>query len=292
MMFLKAPAVALSLAAFILTPSPESLHAQAFGSYEREVRVNVIAKTEYPLQILDRMADLAELSADGRTSQTARLALENEFVALREEIDRVGALTHAALGVRAQSVLSSTLNSMALNLGTLTLVGATAFESQSRSLSALYHIQATREGLRIWAVGSWDRVAVSGTPNGGNCAGGYAARDRAFVLSEIAAVRSILVQLRRMAEESSNGVFSSSERQVRQYDFEYSIEEIEVRATRPIALALSFRTRTFLTSVLDAQFLAIHKIQIGGNTVEESQKNATDALAALQSALYTLSYCR
>lgn len=87
--------------------------------------------------VLSRLAELAEQSANGTYSTQQRSALQNEFVSLGSEIERIAVTT--------------TFNGVTLLSGTSQIVLQVGFNSQSTSQIALAGISGTLAGLGLAA---------------------------------------------------------------------------------------------------------------------------------------------
>jgi flagellin len=85
--------------------------------------------------VLTRLAELAQQSANGTYSTSQRSALQNEFVALASEIERIAVTT--------------TFNGVALLSGTSAVVLQVGFDSQSTSQIALTGVTGTLAGLGL-----------------------------------------------------------------------------------------------------------------------------------------------
>lgn len=85
--------------------------------------------------VLSRLAELAEQSANGVYSTTQRSALQNEFVALGSEIERIAVTT--------------AFNGVTLLSGTSNIVLQVGFDSQSTSQIALSGVQGTLAALGL-----------------------------------------------------------------------------------------------------------------------------------------------
>jgi flagellin len=85
--------------------------------------------------VLTRLAELAEQSANGTYSTSQRSALQNEFVALASEIERIAVTT--------------TFNGVALLSGNSSVVLQVGFDSQSTAQIALTGVTGTLAGLGL-----------------------------------------------------------------------------------------------------------------------------------------------
>ena len=90
--------------------------------------------------VLTRLAELAEQSANGVFSVTQRSALSNEFVALASEIERIATIT--------------TFNGVALLSGGSTLTLQVGFNSGSTSQISFTGVQGTLQSLGLATTGS------------------------------------------------------------------------------------------------------------------------------------------
>ncbi len=104
--------------------------------------------------VLSRLAELAEQSANGTYSTTQRSALQNEFVALGSEIERIAVTT--------------VFNGVSLLSGTSQIVLQVGFDSRSTSQIALTAVLGTLSGLGLSDPGASDltySINASTTPN-------------------------------------------------------------------------------------------------------------------------------
>lgn len=90
--------------------------------------------------VLTRLAELAEQSANGVFSVTQRSALSNEFIALASEVERIATTT--------------TFNGVALLSGGNTLTLQVGFNSASTSQISFTGVQGTLQALGLAATGS------------------------------------------------------------------------------------------------------------------------------------------
>lgn len=90
--------------------------------------------------VLTRMAELSEQSANGTLSTTQRSALAQEFVALGSEIQRIA--------------LTTTFNDLALLSGNSTVSLQVGFDSGANSQISFTGVQGTLESLGLAAAGS------------------------------------------------------------------------------------------------------------------------------------------
>ena len=91
-------------------------------------------------EVLSRLAELAEQSANGVFSTVQRSALSNEFVALSSEIERIAVTT--------------TFNGVKLISGGSTLTLQVGFDSTSTSQISFTGVQGTLQALGLAAAGS------------------------------------------------------------------------------------------------------------------------------------------
>lgn len=101
--------------------------------------------------VLTRLAELAEQSANGTYSTSQRSALQNEFVSLASEIERIAVTT--------------TFNGVALLSGNSAITLQVGFDSQSTSQVALTGVTGTLAGLGLAAANS---SGLSYSINGGS----------------------------------------------------------------------------------------------------------------------------
>lgn len=258
--------------------------------YDRSERARVQASDTRVDRYLARMAELAELSASGAFSLTHLTALDYEFQALMTALRAEGDRNRPRLSVRANTFLNEILDPDYLGLSGLSIRGNTIEASQQLARIALDAVNRSYSSIDSCLAGSWDRVALVGVPDDGQCAGGYNRADRRIVRRELRETEAYLSMLAWLAEDSANGVFSVTQRNIQQFDLEFSREEIELQGRRTFP-GVSRRTRSFLRTVIDPTFLGIERSIINGTTIEQSQANARDTLAAVQDALSTLRRC-
>lgn len=279
-----------ALAAF----APDISYSQGCnGGYERLTRSAMVVSGKEPVQILMRMAALAEQSANGIYSQTQRSALDSEFVALAQEIERIGNVGNPAFGVRGNAFLDSTIDTTFLQISSLRLLGNTIEESQRLSRQAIDATNAAQVVLQQCMGGSWDRIIASGSPNQGNCAGGYDRVDRLRVREALAETKKILNKLERMAQQGASKIDSLGMRQVRQDDFDYLREEIELLSNSLLRIwPTTLRTRQFLQTFIDAMYLGIDQSTLMGRSALEAQINAQRAVQDIIAAKALIDLCR
>ncbi len=258
------------------------------SGYPRSERRAVLASYEAPEQLLTRMAELAEQSANGPYSQTQRLALESEFNALRTHIGVLGQSARPWLSSAAQSFLAGVVNPGFLNLTGHTLIGATVYESQLLSRLALDAVNSGISDLKTCLSGAWEQVPLVGTPNTGNCGGGYLPSERRAVRSLASRARDILEDLARKARRATNAPASRAERAVLQHEFAYRRESLEILSADFYPLLGS---ANFVATVMDPVFLNIATAMIDGPTAAEAQVNARLALDSVNVAIGTLNGC-
>lgn len=90
--------------------------------------------------VLNRLAELSEQSANGVYSSTQRSALQNEFVALGSEIERIATVT--------------TFNGVKLLSGTASVTLQVGFDSTSTSQITIANVQGTLQALGLAGTGS------------------------------------------------------------------------------------------------------------------------------------------
>ncbi len=90
--------------------------------------------------VLTRLAELAEQSANGVYDNVQRSALNNEFIALQSEIERIAHTT--------------TFNGLRLISGTNTVVFQVGFDGSSLSQISITGVAATLQALNLAATGS------------------------------------------------------------------------------------------------------------------------------------------
>jgi hypothetical protein len=259
------------------------------SGYARGERRAVLSSYKAPEQILSRMAVLAELSADGAYSQAQRQALYNEFDALRTYLGVLGSSARPWLSTTAQSFLATVIEPGYLNLNGLTFLGATIPESQQLSRLALDAVNISLSDLEICLSGAWEQVPLVGSPNTGNCGGGYLASERRAVRYLASRARNVLQDLKRKALVAVNQpAVSLSERTLRQQDFSYRREDLEIISADFYPL---LQSANFVATVMDPVYLDIATATVDGPTVAQAQVNAGLALSRINTAINTLNGC-
>ena len=162
--------------------------------------------------VLSRLAELAEQSANGVFSTTQRSALSNEFVALASEVERI-ATTTAFNGVR----LLSGGSSVTLQVG---------FDSGSTSQIAFTGVQGTLQSLGLAAAGS---SALTYSINGASIEAGQSASRAALdavnaAISSLASTRGTLGAVESRLNVAINSLtvarenFAAAESRIRDVD--------------------------------------------------------------------------
>lgn len=162
--------------------------------------------------VLTRMAELAEQSANGVFSTTQRAALNNEFVELGSEIERI-AVTTEFNGV---SLLSSSSN-IVLQVG---------FDSKSTSQVAIDNVNGTLAGLGLAGANSSNLTysITGGTIEGGQSAARLALDAVNLAIGSLASLRGGLgakesrlrVAINNLSVSKEN--FAAAESQIRDAD--------------------------------------------------------------------------
>ena len=162
--------------------------------------------------VLSRLAELAEQSANGVFSTTQRSALSNEFVALASEIERI-AITTEFNGVK----LISGGNTLTLQVG---------FSSDSTSQVSFDGVQGTLASLGLAAAG---KSALTYSINGGSIELGQSASRLALdavnaAISSLASSRGVLGAVESRLNVAINNLtvarenFASAESRIRDVD--------------------------------------------------------------------------
>ena len=162
--------------------------------------------------VLSRLAELAEQSANGVFSTTQRSALSNEFVALASEVERI-ATTTSFNGVK----LLSGGNAVTLQVG---------FDSGSTSQIAFTGVQGTLQSLGLAAVGS---SALTYSINGSSIEAGQSASRAALdavnsAISSLASTRGTLGAVESRLNVAINSLtvarenFAAAESRIRDVD--------------------------------------------------------------------------
>ncbi len=258
--------------------------------HTRSQRPLVLEQQSYANQILTRMSELATLSASGVYSQTQRMALNNEFHAWKSEMDRFGAEPRLHATSRTRDFLDDVVDADFLGLASATILGSTIEESQRLSREALDAVNIALSQLSVCLAGSWDRLEIVGEPNGGDCAGGYDRRDRVTVLVHMLRAVAKIRALADIARDSAFGVYGVTQRTVRQFELEYTREEVEILGESFVP-RVSRRTRHFLRTVIDPIFLNTLEARVDGENVYKSQQHALAALASFKDARRTGLFC-
>lgn len=162
--------------------------------------------------VLSRLAELAEQSANGVFSTTQRSALSNEFVALASEVERI-ATTTTFNGVR----LLSGGSSVTLQVG---------FDSGSTSQISFTGVQGTLQSLGLAGVGS---SALTYSINGASIEAGQSASRAALdavnsAISSLASTRGTLGAVESRLNVAINSLtvarenFAAAESRIRDVD--------------------------------------------------------------------------
>ena len=162
--------------------------------------------------VLSRLAELSEQSANGVFSSTQRSALANEFIALSSEIERIAATTQ--------------FNGVTLLSGTGTTVLQVGFNSGSTSQISYTGVQGTLAALGLAAVNS---SALTYSINDSTLVGGQSASRLALdavnnAISSLATTRGVLgatesrlrVTIANLAVAREN--FAAAESRIRDVD--------------------------------------------------------------------------
>ncbi len=178
--------------------------------------ISVIAIADSALgeigNVLSRLAELSEQSANGVFSSTQRSALANEFTALASEIERIAATTQ--------------FNGVTLLSGTGSTVLQVGFESGSTSQISYTGVQGTLAALGLASVNS---SALTYSINDNTLTGGQSASRLALdainnAISSLAATRGVLgatesrlrVTIANLAVAREN--FAAAESRIRDVD--------------------------------------------------------------------------
>jgi flagellin len=162
--------------------------------------------------VLSRLAELAEQSANGVFSTTQRSALQNEFTALSSEIERI-AVTTEFNGVRLLS-------------GNANLVLQVGFNSQSTSQISYTGVQGTLAALGLAAA---NQSALTYSLNGTDIVAGQSASRAALdavntAISSLASTRGVLGAAESRLRVAINNLsvarenFASAESRIRDVD--------------------------------------------------------------------------
>ena len=162
--------------------------------------------------VLARLAELAEQSANGVFSPTQRSALQNEFVALGSEVERIAVTTE--------------FNGVKLLSGGNVLVLQVGFNSGSTSQISYTGVQGTLQALGLAATGA---SALSYSLNGVNIAEGQSASRLALdainaAIGSLASTRGVLGATESRLQVAINNLsvarenFLSAESRIRDVD--------------------------------------------------------------------------
>ena len=163
-------------------------------------------------EVLSRLSELSEQSANGTCSTQQRSALANEFVALASEIERIA--------------FTTTFNGVRLLSGTSQIVLQVGFNSQSTSQIALNGVQGTLAALGLATSGS---SALTYSINAGTSADAQSASRLALdaiqgAISSLAQQRGTLGATESRLQVSINNLsvarenYASAESRIRDVD--------------------------------------------------------------------------
>ena len=162
--------------------------------------------------VLSRLAELAEQSANGVFSTTQRSALSNEFVALSSEVERIATTTQ--------------FNGVALLSGGSTLTLQVGFNSGSTSQISFTGVQGTLQALGLATAGT---SVLSFSLNGATIAEGQSASRAALdavnnAITSLASTRGTLGATESRLQVAINSLtvarenFASAESRIRDVD--------------------------------------------------------------------------
>ena len=166
--------------------------------------------------VLSRLAELAEQSANGVFSSTQRSALSNEFVALASEIERIATVTK--------------FNGVALLSGNQTLTLQVGFNSASTSQISFTGVQGTLQALGLASSGNsslnYSIVDQATAPTTGNAqsAARLALDAVQAAISSLASTRGTLGSVESRLQVSINNLsvarenFAAAESRIRDVD--------------------------------------------------------------------------
>ncbi|MCB0328394.1 MAG: hypothetical protein KDD70_01990 [Bdellovibrionales bacterium] len=239
---------------------------------------------------LNRMAELAEMAAQGGWSSPQLSALANEFHALKEEINRFTSITINLLSARSNNFRAERFSTSGLGLANTELSIDATTVGQKLNRIVLDEVNTAISNLVVEAASLWRRIAISGTPNTGNCAGGYDSGDAGAVRRALNQAVQILLDSYNLLQGPANGTMSLFERSVVNAQFDYNKEELELLGERNFA-NLSTQTQHFLRTVIDPIYLDINDKGVTAPTVQQAQAQANEAIAAIAGAYTVLSVC-
>ena len=162
--------------------------------------------------VLNRLAELSEQSANGVFSSTQRSALSNEFVALASEVERIANVTQ--------------FNGVALLSGSSSVVLQVGFDSASTSQVSFSGVQGTLSGLGLAGTNS---SALTYSINAGTLTDAQSASRNALdavnrAIGSLAATRGILGATESRLNVAINNLqvakenFSAAESRIRDAD--------------------------------------------------------------------------
>ena len=293
--------VFLSLVLWVSTLAVTEGAAQScFGGYERNDRGDVKLLIEAPIGALNRLAELAQLSASGELSQPQRMALQNEFRAhLTGFMNPYRNHSRPWLSARARAFLSDVLDPEYLALEDLRLVGGTPEESITLSLNALNQVNNALNYLQTCAWGSWDRLTFSGQSSK-RCFGGFMKFDAEYLQNLGNSALTVLAELRQQAQAASTAIDPVGEREKRNLDFIFTREEIKILGSEtgfyPINEGSGYRSlsnegRVFMHAIFDPASLNLANATLQGDTLADAQANARAAVDAINRAEKRIKYC-
>ncbi len=282
--------VLLGLCAYGFVSVPASAQVCANG-YARDERAEVTNLANRFDVRLARLAELAEIGANGVFSVNQRAQLQVEFDDIRAGFNAAGDRGQRRLSPRANEFLGAVVDSEYLGISEATLLGTSIEEAQRHSREALDALNNARVQMQVCFFGSWDRVTIEPSVNDGSCGGGVARADREEVRRAARRLFSILNALESLGERVAyRGVFRTG-RELARLEFEYLIEDIELLSQRTLG-QVSARSRGFVRSVIDPGYLGLLDESVSGATIEEDQRRARALLEALVLARSVVAQCQ
>ena len=268
---------------------PSMTHAQGV-EYRRVDRPTIIVEGLRIEAYLSRMAEIAEITANGGFTSPQLSAFASEFSALKQEIDNISSVPLGAIGIVSNRFRQNEFSVAGLNLSSSSISIDSGTAGQIRNRQVLDEVNVAISELGVKAASHWQRVPISGSPFVDGCAGGFNTSDTATVQRVVNQTNKVLLSIFQDLRPVAAGEFGLSQRLKVNAELDYAKEEIEILGERPRP-QLSARTQRFLNTVIDPVFLGINDKQVDAATVSEAQQQARQATSALGLAYNILIGC-
>lgn len=258
--------------------------------YSRLNRSTIYAESLRLRASLMRMVELAEWASIGGLSEGQLSALSSEFEAIKREVDRVSTTEQALLTTASNRFKAESFSTQGLGLSSVSISTDPTPHGQALNRQVLDEVRSAISNLSVEAATAWRRIAIAGSPNRGNCAGGYAAADYAQVRKVLNEATALLTRNFDLLDPIVNGNLSIAGRTVANAEFDYLKEELELlgEKRRPSLLP---RTQNFIRTLVDPIYLDINDKVISSPMNAEAREQANRARVAIAAAYETINIC-